>query len=105
MEKIVFTHEPRAPMVSSVENCTDQRWFLYGYNKCAAGVDVVRLANKDRAKVQISIDDFEGGSSTVAVRMTAQELRVVAMAMIDAANDLETVPAVETAPAVETVGV
>lgn len=88
--KTVFTHEARAPRLPSCHVGVQQRRFLYSHEHGAAAA-IVRFANSDRAQVELSTRYQEHCSASVYVDMDAKQLLEFAMALIDAAHDLQTV--------------
>lgn len=92
-QKTVFTHEAREPRLPDCHG-KQQRRFLYDHEG-APGAAVVRFEDSDRAQVSLSTHFNKHSNACIDVDMTAKELKVFAMALLDAAHDLETVEAVE----------
>ncbi len=100
-----FTHTPRPAIVPTTEGHTTQRRFGPGkfpcdYNlrpadreACAMGASLVvyRDGECDLAEVTISLGTYTNASITA--RLNLAELRELAACLLDAAHDIETLPA------------
>ena len=92
-----FAHQPVAPWVpKNAEHC-NQRYFSRG-DGCSSlifeGVTLqaLRWADKDEAIISLRVD-VGGSCARVDAHCTAAELREIAARLLDAAHDLDTLPA------------
>ena len=98
----LFAHMPRAPEVCA--DFPDQRRFG-GY--CAVfqnfgtstgtglSMTVYRHSTQEHGELQVSISNLWNDINKTTVDMTADEMQTLACALIDAAHDLRTRPAVK----------
>lgn len=100
-----FTHSPRPAITSADKRYRNQRRFGRGKEvrdhvlqpsaPCAsslnAEIDVYRDGETDLAEVRMNLGLFT--SARIAIRLTPVELRELAACLIDAAHDIEALPA------------
>lgn len=100
-----FTHTPRPAITSDDKHFRDQRRFGRGRevrdhvlqpsepyaSSVNAEIDVYRDGETDLAEVRMNLGLFT--SARIAVRLTPVELRELAACLLDAAHDIETLPA------------
>ena len=97
MTRPEFRHTPAAPTVHASH--PRQRYFLkQPIDVRAPQVSLVRMADKDRATIEIESTSWSADGSIVATgtvrhHMSADELLTLARACVDAAHDLQTNPA------------
>ena len=97
-----FTHTPRPAITTDRPGSTWQRRFgnasdPLGYELTAstdrerATIDLLRDATTNVTEMRLNIGIFTAAS--MSVRLTCDELRELAARLIDAAHDIETLPA------------
>lgn len=100
-----FTHTPRPALVPSDANHAWQRRYGAGApvldyslqpaareaRAMEASLEVFRDGGSDLAEVRVALGIFTGAQITV--RLSADELRDLAVRLIDAAHDIDTLPA------------
>ena len=104
-QKGTFTHTPRPAITSDDKRFRNQRRFGRGNvardhvlepsepytRRLTAELDVYRDGETDLAEVHIKLGYF--ASAEITVRLTPAELRELAACLLDAAHDIETLPA------------
>ncbi len=98
-----FTYTPRPAITTDSAGCEWQRRFgnadeVLGYQLTAstdkhalAAIDLLRDAGTNVADLRMNIGCWTSASMTV--RLTSPELRELAARLLDAAHDIETLPA------------
>lgn len=94
-----YVHQPRAPWVPEEAKYQHQRSFTHGDENLAVrladyttSVKVFRWADVDYVRLILATNNKYNTTETV-VHLTAEELREIAARLLDAAHDLETLPA------------
>lgn len=96
-----FTHRPRAPEISA--RYPDQRYFAHAPGRGASGLSVSRMPPSWRGSIVTVYRDAHQDHAELGINLmyvakidlplTADELRAVACMCLDAAHDLDTLPA------------
>lgn len=95
----LFMHQARAPEIS--DHAPDQRYFggqhdvltQHGERACTSA-SVMRFVGRERAHLDIHANIFGLHTSELTLKLSADECRLLACALLDAEHDLRTVAAV-----------
>ena len=89
----LFSYEPKAPRVPSVEGCGYQRWFDDDRRTSMEGhIDVWRSDADNVCALSLYVYSV-GVSVNAGVKLTPAQLRALAARLLRAADDIEAFPA------------